>query len=231
MGEWDAPHLAPCDDDIMPYIDMCNIACGGHAGSEEIIKQTIISAKRNNVQIGAHPGFDDRVNFGRKYIQLTKDDLYSLLRRQLELFLSVCTKLEVHPFHIKAHGALYHACNQQKLESKILIDTVKEISPNLTILVVSGSKLEEVAKQEGLSTLTESFIDRRYNDDLTLYSRIEPDAIITDPIAAKTQYDLLSTGKIMTKSGTVKRLLSKTSCIHGDNPHCVQILKTIRKDV
>lgn len=231
MGEWDAPHLNPCDDEIMPLIDLCNIACGGHAGSNEIIEKTINSATRNNVKIGAHPGYEDRLNFGRKYIQLTKFDLYKSLKRQLKIFLRACDKLDARPFHIKAHGALYHACNQQEMESKVLVDIVKDVSPNLTVLVAPGSLLENSAKGAGLSTMSESFIDRRYNDDLTLVSRMETDAVLTNPNEAKEQFELLSTGKVITKSGIIKELLSETSCIHGDNPQCVSILNAIRKDV
>ena len=60
----------PYDADIMPYISSVNIACGYHAGNEDIIKRTIDLALHYNVAIGVHPGFADRENFGRKEIYL-----------------------------------------------------------------------------------------------------------------------------------------------------------------
>ena len=51
---------------IMPLINSCNIACGGHAGNNESMIQCVEIAIRNNVQIGAHPSYPDRLNFGRK---------------------------------------------------------------------------------------------------------------------------------------------------------------------
>lgn len=231
MGEWDAPHLTPCDDEIMPFVDMCNIACGGHAGTAEIIEQTIALAIKNNVKIGAHPGFHDSENFGRKYILLNQRDLYNSLKCQLEIFLYICDSLDANPFHIKAHGALYHACNKNELESYVFIETIKELCPDLTILVAPGSLLEDAAKREGLSTLSESFIDRRYNHDLSLVSRSEVSAVITDAMTAKEQFELLSYGEIITNSGLKRELISQTACIHGDNPNCVQILNAIREDV
>ena len=52
--------------ELMPYLSSCNIACGGHAGSPEIIKTVIQLAKKHDVKIGAHPSFPDPQNFGRK---------------------------------------------------------------------------------------------------------------------------------------------------------------------
>ena len=60
---------------IMPLISSCNVACGGHFGSAETILQTIKLAIANNVKIGAHPSFPDKVNFGRKKMILSIKDL------------------------------------------------------------------------------------------------------------------------------------------------------------
>ena len=48
---------------LMPLISSCNIACGAHAGSVDIMDKVIGLAKENNVKIGAHPSFEDRENF------------------------------------------------------------------------------------------------------------------------------------------------------------------------
>ena len=54
---------------IMPLINSCNIACGGHAGNNESMIECVEIATRNNLQIGAHPSYPDRLNFGRKKIE------------------------------------------------------------------------------------------------------------------------------------------------------------------
>lgn len=228
MGEWDAPHLLPIDEELMPYVDLCNIACGGHAGSEKIMALTLNFAMQNGVKIGAHPGYEDRTNFGRIYISLPSKELLDSLKIQLDLFLTICSRHNAEPHHIKAHGALYHACNQNEEEAEVLLKVVKAHCPQLLILVAPGSLLETKAKNEGLRTLAESFIDRRYSDDLSLISRTELDAVIEDEHEAKDQFDKLSEGKIITKSGHISTLISQTSCIHGDNPNCLGILKKIR---
>ena len=228
MGEWDAPHLISYDKEVMPHIDMCNIACGGHAGSKRIIALTIELAAKYKVKIGAHPGFEDRKKFGRKYISLSSAELTKSLAKQIKAFLEVCSKLNAQAFHIKAHGALYHACNHMDTEASVFVNVVKKFSPDLVILVAPESKLEKLARDNGLSTMTESFIDRRYNEDLSLVSRSEPDAVITDQSIAKNQFVALSRGEVITIKGTAKPLKSLTACIHGDNPKCLDILKAIR---
>jgi len=230
MGEWDAPHLTSCDEDIMPLVDMCNIACGGHAGSKRIIQTTIDLANANNVKVGAHPSFEDRPNFGRKYISISQIKLKRSLTQQLELFLSICYAQSINAFHVKAHGALYHACNQNKKEAETLVSVILKLCPDILVLVAPDSKLEKIARSEGIKTMTESFIDRKYNDDLTLVSRTNPESVIQDIKEAKKQYEALCAGKIITKSGEVKILNTSTVCIHGDNPQCVKILKSIRSN-
>ena len=230
VGEWDAPHLSCEDDSIMPLVDMCNIACGGHAGSKKIMRMTLDSATKHNVKIGAHPGFEDRENFGRKYHSLTENQLTQSLEKQIEAFLSVCSKKNIIPHHIKAHGALYHACNQNEMEANALIKVITHLAPSTILLVAPNSRLVTLAKSEGIEVMTESFIDRRYLDDLTLMSRNESTAVITNPTDAKQQFELLSKGKIKTQSETVQSLLSTTACIHGDNPNVIQILQSIRSN-
>lgn len=230
MGEWDAPHLDPHDEAIMPFIDLCNIACGGHAGNQKIMASTIDLAINNNVKVGAHPGYVDRKYFGRKHIALSPIKLKAIITEQIKLFLSICNSKSVTPYHIKAHGALYHACNQNQSEAEVLIQTILEICPELIVLVSKDSVLEKLASKEGLSTLSESFIDRRYNDEVNLVSRTKPNAVITDIEEATNQFKRLSSGIIKTSNGRIIPLVTKTACIHGDNPNCVQILKSIRKN-
>jgi len=228
MGEWDARHLLPVDEKIMPFVDISNIACGGHAGSKDIIAKTIEIANRNSVKIGAHPGFEDRENFGRKYILLKRHELENSLKKQLTDFFEVCKEQNTQPYHIKTHGALYHACNQKEMEAEALIDVIEEMCPDLILFVAPDSLLEKMAGKAGIKTMAESFIDRRYNDDGSLVSRSEPDAVILDAATAKGQFDLLSSGKIVTKSGATMPLMTETACIHGDNPNILQILQAIR---
>lgn len=228
MGEWDAPHLTPCDDKLMPYIDLCNIACGGHAGNQQIIEDTIRLAHIHNVKVGAHPGYEDKVNFGRKYHSFSEKNLIDILNRQLDLFLAVCADNNTTPFHVKAHGALYHTCNQNQKEADLFVKILQDKCPSLIVLVAPNSLMIEALDKVGMEYWVESFIDRKYNDNLSLVARSEENSVITNVQEAHTQFLKLSSGQIQTKSGNAAILQSKTACVHGDNPMAIEILKAIR---
>ncbi|KAJ9104964.1 hypothetical protein QFC19_003761 [Naganishia cerealis] len=49
FGNWQA---GP-DEELMPMIDVANVACGGHAGSPVVMKRTIDLAKKFGVKVGA----------------------------------------------------------------------------------------------------------------------------------------------------------------------------------
>ena len=53
------------EEAILPFISSANIACGYHAGDENTIWHTVELCIKNNVAIGAHPSFLDKINFGR----------------------------------------------------------------------------------------------------------------------------------------------------------------------
>ena len=67
----------------MPYLGSCNIACGGHAGDTESMRKTVLLARDHGVKIGAHPSFLDRVNFGRKVMNIPSELLKNQLKNQI----------------------------------------------------------------------------------------------------------------------------------------------------
>ncbi|WP_337122033.1 LamB/YcsF family protein, partial [Staphylococcus aureus] len=52
------------DKEVMPHIDMANIACGFHGGDSVVMANTLKLAKQHKVLIGAHPSYPDRQGFG-----------------------------------------------------------------------------------------------------------------------------------------------------------------------
>ena len=58
------------DPEIMRFVSSANIACGGHAGDEDTMRETVALAMKHGVSIGAHPGYPDKANFGRENMDL-----------------------------------------------------------------------------------------------------------------------------------------------------------------
>lgn len=229
LGEWTADHLQNIDPELMPYLDMANVACGGHAGNSHSIEQTIRIAQEYDVQVGAHPGYEDKQNFGRVYVPLSQSEITDLLDQQISLFRNACAKLSVSIHHIKPHGALYHAVNHRELESDAMIYYLQEMEDKIPILLLPGSLLSRKMITANLPFLNESFIDRTYQSKNQLTPRTQDNAVIKNIEVAKKQFENLSLQKVRLENGSWTDIQSETACIHGDNPSALEILKSIRE--
>ena len=90
MGEALDRHL---DTQIMPYIDMANLACGFHAGDPVAMHQSIKEAKANGVAIGAHPSYPDLEGFGRREMQCSVEEIVSFVIYQCGALRCTVSKL------------------------------------------------------------------------------------------------------------------------------------------
>jgi len=145
---------------LMPYLSSCNIACGAHAGSVEIIDETIARAQEHGVKIGAHPSFPDRENFGRMIMELSDVDLTKSLKEQLRLFRERADRQGAKVNHVKAHGALYNLVAVEREKAEMLASLVQEEFRNAKIYVPFTSAIEKVALEQGMTVVYEAFADR-----------------------------------------------------------------------
>lgn len=222
-------NLAP---QLMPLIGAANIACGGHAGDHETIASCIQLAKENKVLIGLHPGYPDRENFGRKTMEMSTLDLWDTLAAQISNFIRIAQNLKAEIHHIKLHGALYHDVAYDEGLSRIFISVLKNYSSDWVIFCPPGSVLAETGERAGYTIWGEGFLDRNYDDQGKLLSRIEASALITDPELAWIHAEhIFRTGKVITVSGIEVPLKVDTFCVHGDNPKAIEILTYLRNQL
>ena len=220
----------PNDAALMPLISSANIACGYHAGDADTMRRTIQLALQNNVAIGAHPGFDDKENFGRKELQLSEKGYYDLITKQLHAFAEIANSLGATTHHVKPHGALYNLAAKNKNVAAIIAKAVHDFDASLVLYGLSGSYSISEAKAIGLKTASEVFADRTYTDEGVLTSRTLPNALITDETIAQKQVLQVIQSKTVTSvdSKTIP-IAAETICIHGDGAHAVQFAITINK--
>ncbi len=226
----DVGEEAGFDAEIMQYISWCNIACGSHAGSVEVIRETIALAMKYDVKIGAHPSYPDRENFGRTRIKMPYDDLVKTITEQIQLVKSLTEKAGGKLHHVKPHGALYNEAVKNESVALAIIEAVKNVDKRLYIITLKNAKLSYLSRGN-FEVKHEAFADRNYNDDLTLVSRKEKEALLTDP---KEVFDhvkrMVVEGKVKTKNRVEVPIFFDTICVHGDNPKSVQILKYLYKE-
>ncbi len=212
------------DEQIMPLISSCNIACGGHYGTPQTMSNAVRMALKNNIAIGAHPSYPDRKNFGREKMALSSSALRSALTAQLTTFSEIMKKQNVSLHHVKVHGALYHDTNQQEEFAKILIEVVKRLNPDLILYVPPQSIVCELAKGK-LKVWKEGFADRQYRPDYELVSRKEKGAVISRKEKILEQVlSMVIDHKIPVENGMLEGFF-QTICLHSDTPGCLDILK------
>jgi 5-oxoprolinase (ATP-hydrolysing) subunit A len=220
------------DELIMPYITSANIACGYHAGDEETMQQTILLAKRYNINIGAHPSFLDRENFGRTEMEKTPAEIYELVWTQINLLQKIAMDNNAQLHHVKPHGALYNMASKDKALAKAIAEAVKDLDNNLVLYGLSNSFLISEAKAIGLKTASEAFADRTYQDDGSLTPRTQQNALIQNTDEAIQQvFMMVNEGKVRTVSGKEIPLVAETICIHGDGKHAVEFAKAINEQL
>jgi len=216
------------DELIMPYVTSANIACGAHAGSPDIIAETIALAKKYGVGIGAHPGFPDWENFGRIALDMTKHDLIKSLSDQIRLVVQIARKMGEQMQHVKPHGALYNVAVKDMGLANLIAAVVQDIDPSLTLVALPASALEKAAHAYDLQFAAEAFADRAYNDDGTLVARDQPGAVIQDTeVIIERALTMVTEKRVVSINMKSISLLAHTICIHGDNPGAPDFVKKL----
>lgn len=216
------------DATIIPYLSSANIACGYHAGDEDTMKRTLELCLQNKVAIGAHPGFNDKPNFGRINQDLSDEELYDLVHHQLLLLDKLCKAAGATLHHVKPHGALYNMAAKDQHMSTILAKAVHDFNPTLLYYGLSNSYMIGEAKAIGLQTVNEVFADRTYQNDGSLTPRSEKNALIHDTQEALTQVmQMIQSNTVNTMQGETIHIQAQTICLHGDGEHAVDFANAI----
>ena len=217
---------------LMPFISSANISCGFHAGGPDSIKRTIEIAQKHGVAIGAHPGYDDRENFGRISQFLSVLELAELIAEQYYAFEKIAVPMGVKIHHVKLHGALYNDCAIDATLSKIFIQTLQAIDPLLHIYGLSGSCMIQQAILLGQPFSREAFGDRTYQNNGQLTPRYLDHAMIEDVNEASVQVlRLVKENKVVSIQGDIIDLKVDTICIHGDAPNAIEFAERFYNDL
>lgn len=216
------------DELIMPFINAANIACGYHAGNAATMRQTMEACMQHDVAIGAHVSFFDRKNFGRTEMKVEALELYDLVTQQLYLFYEIAEELGMKPVHVKPHGALYNMSAKDPALAALISGAIKAFDPSLVVFGLSGSHSISEAKQIGLTTASEVFADRSYQDDGSLTPRAQPGALIEHTHEVVQQVlQMIHEGTVTTTTGKKILIQTETICIHGDGQQVVEFAKAI----
>ena len=220
------------DDKLLTIVSSANVCCGLHAGSYAEMIATLQLAKKNNVRVGAHPGLDDRENFGRTNQSLGEEEYRALMAYQLGATKALCNLVGVSLDYVKPHGALYNQAAVDESFADILVSEIKRFDPNLKVMGLSGGHLVAAAKRQGLVSISEVFADRSYEKDGSLVSRSKDNALITDTQAAIDHVlQMITQGTVTSVCGEVVPVEAESICLHGDGEHAILFAREIKKQL
>ncbi len=217
---------------LLPFISSANIACGYHAGDTAEMKRVVEGCIKNKVAIGAHPSYPDKENFGRTALHLSTNEIYMLVKKQLEILNTIIVAAGANMHHVKPHGALYNMAAKNPTIAHIIAMAVKDFDTDLIYYGMSGSVMIEEAKKVGLKTAREVFADRTYQPDGSLTPRTEINALITDEAFAIQQVLQIVNNKTVTATnGSVIAMHADTVCIHGDGINALRFAAALNNSL
>jgi UPF0271 protein len=230
MGELPEMLADGSQEAMMQFVTSANVACGGHAGDEDMMRVTIEQAMRHGVAVGAHPGYEDRENFGRVALNLSAEEIRDSVYRQVVALAKISEECGAKVVHVKPHGALYNQAARDAGIARGIADGVARLGKDVVLVGLAGSVMLEEFRAAGFRVAAEAFADRRYEKDGGLRARKFRDALLDVPEKAVEQAVRLAEGRgVLTREGAVVAVEAQTICIHGDTPGAERIAEAVRK--
>jgi len=215
---------------LLPFLTSANVACGLHAGGPSVMDRTVALALERGVQVGAHPGYADRENFGRVDVDLPLEEIEDLVLYQIGALDGFVRARGGRLAHVKAHGALYNRAAKDAVLASAIARGVRRFRSDLVLVGLAGSKLLTAAKEEGLPSAGEAFADRRYLPDGSLMPRKQAGSVLTEPgDAAEQAVRIARDGFVVASDGSRVSVAAQTLCLHGDTPGAERIARAVRE--
>jgi len=221
------------DKQIMPYINMANLACGFHASDSLTMSKSVELAVKHNVTIGAHPAYQDLVGFGRRSIPCTNEEISAIILYQLGALSAFCKAANTSVSYVKPHGALYNDMMKNDDIFTSIVKAIASFDTNIKLMVLSTpnyEKFETLASFYDIELIYEVFADRNYNDDGSLVSRTLENAVVVD------ENEVIQRVKLLANDGYINSINSKklfikadTICVHGDGQNALSFIKGLKK--
>jgi UPF0271 protein len=163
---------------------------------------------------------------------MTPDSLGNMVRYQLGAARGMAAAQGAQVRHLKLHGALSNMACVDHAMARACYEAALEVDPDIIIMVLAATAMEDVVRDLGCNWCGEIFADRAYNDDGTLVDRSLPGAVIHDAeLAGPRILQMVQEGAIITESG--KRIATSidTICLHGDTAEAVELAKSVRNSL
>ncbi|KAJ5305825.1 hypothetical protein PENANT_c015G06425 [Penicillium antarcticum] len=228
FGRW---KMGP-DEELMPFINAANIACGFHAGDPTIMLKTIRLCKQHGVKAGAHPGQQDMFGFGRRKIEVDSKDMYALVLYQVGALKAMLDAEGVALSHIKPHGELYFYMQRDTTIMRAVLEACATFK--VPVYACQNEQQEAMCKELGIPFQGEVYVDIDYSPEGKLIpvaqsTTATPELCYQRTLSATmTDHGNDIDGKEFCFGFEGKPF---SICIHSDHPTVLQNVKGARQAV
>ncbi|SLN27053.1 LamB/YcsF family protein [Pseudooctadecabacter jejudonensis] len=229
LGEGFGPWSMGDDTAMLDIVTSANVACGGHASDPDTMYRTLCQARDKGVTVGAHPGFNDPLGFGRRVIPMAPDEIGRMVVAQIGALQGIAALAGVKVAYVKPHGALGNLAARERGVADAIVAAIRALDPQLALLAISGTQSEEAARAADHPVFSEVFADRGYLPNGQLVPRGQIGAMIHDAGQASARLlSFLETGQMPVVGGEPIALKAQSICVHGDGPTAVAMARDIR---
>ncbi|WP_087017811.1 5-oxoprolinase subunit PxpA [Thaumasiovibrio subtropicus] len=228
VGESYGPWTLGNDEALFPFLNQANIACGFHASDPATMATTVKLAVKHQLLIGAHPGYDDKVGFGRRAIPHSLDEIKALITYQVGALQAFCLLENTTVAYIKPHGALYNLMMEDHEVFEAIASTSAGLGlPLMALATEEYRDYQQLADKHQCALIYEAFVDRHYADNGRLLPRQHAEALLISDIELKSRIDDLKQGFITSHSGKRLNFPIHSLCVHGDTPKAIEMVRQV----
>ena len=224
MGEAFGIYNFGDDSACMPFVTHANIACGFHASDPVTMQRTVREAKVAGINIGSHPGLPDREGFGRRRMQMTREEVSALIVYQTGALQAFARAEGVELSHIKPHGALFGMAQNEMHVAEGVADAAEIF--DLPVIAYTDCCMSEVFTRRGVPFSCEFYSDLDYGDDGRQIISREHEAIPADAVCERV-LRAVRDGVTTSVNGKDVTVVADSICVHSDTPGAVEVAKAV----
>jgi UPF0271 protein len=224
MGEAFGIYRFGDDAACMPYVTHANIACGFHASDPSVMWRTVRDAKRHGISVGSHPSLPDRQGFGRREMQVTRDEVTAFIIYQTGALKAFVESEGISLSHIKPHGALFGMAQRDEKIADGIAEAALQF--DLPVIAYSDCAMSEVFTKRGVPFTCEFYADLDYDDNGRQIITREHPPVAPEDVARKV-LRAVTEGKARSVAGKDVKVVADSICVHSDTPNAVAVAKAV----
>lgn len=230
MGESFGNYVLGRPEEVMKRINHANIACGFHAGDPVWIRRTVADAKRYGVTLGAHPGFPDKLGFGRRLMNISLQEARDYVVYQVGAVKAFADAAGIKLQAAKPHGAFYLWAQQSEENSRAILEAFREVDPNFVAYLPALPRypMLDTAERMGFRVVKEFYPGLVYADDGSIgVKRTYGEENVEEMVALVMKF--VTEGKVTTSSGKDIDVEADSICVHGDVINAPEVLTALHQ--